>query len=163
MPPSPSSPPRRLPPRLTREGYERLQERSVDIRDRRLPDIRPLLVESERDERVVADFERLMQEADAIDALLAEAQIIVIDPSQLGDGVVLGMRVHVTLENGLEEWVRPVHPDEAFLDEERISATSPLAEALMGAGAGDTVMVQAPTGAWPCRVLAIDLSGVASE
>ena len=43
-----------------------------------------------------------------------------------------------------DAWVRPVHPDEAFLDEERISATSPLAIALVGARTGHTVWVDAP-------------------
>ncbi len=122
--------------------------------------MRPLLVETERDERVVADFERLLLEADSLDALLAEAQVIAIDPVAVDGRVELGMRVHVTLHEGAEAWVRPVHPDEAFLDEERISATSPLAIALVGARAGHTVWVDAPTGAWPCQVLAIDLDGV---
>ena len=39
----------------------------------------------------------------------------------------------------------------AFLDDERISATSPLAIALLGARTGHTVWVDAPTGAWPCE------------
>ena len=33
----------------------------------------------------------------------------------------LGMRVEVVLEDGTTEWVRPVHPDEAFLDDERVA------------------------------------------
>lgn len=147
-------------PQLTRQGYEQLQERVEDIRERRLPEMRPLLVETERDERVVAEFERLMEEASAVDALLAQADIISIEPAALADGITVGMRARVTLEDGVEEWVRPVHPEEGFLDEERISATSPLALALFGAVVGDTVMVQAPTGQWPCKVLEIDLSGV---
>ena len=146
---------------LTREGYDRLDERVRDIRERRLPDMRPLLIESERDERIVAEFERLTEEAVALDLLLGRADVISIDPANADGGVVLGVRVHVVLEDGTEAWVRPVHPTEAFLDEERISATSPIAVALMGAVPGDEVLVQAPTGDWPCRVLAVDLSGVA--
>jgi hypothetical protein len=34
---------------------------------------------------------------------------------------------------------------------------------LMGARVGHTVWVDAPTGAWPCEVLAIDLQGVADQ
>ena len=81
-------------------------------------------------------------------------------PDAAGRRAVLGMRVRVVLEDGETAWVRPVHPDEAFLDDERISATSPLAIALMGARVGHTVWVDAPTGAWPCEVLEIDLTGV---
>lgn len=149
-------------PQLTRAGYDQLQQRAADIRDRRLPDMRPLLVETERDERVVAEFERLLAEATGIDTLLAQADVIAIDPVAVDGRVDLGMRVQVVLEDGSTEWVRPVHPDEAFLDDERISATSPLAIALIGARAGHTVWVDAPTGAWPCQVLAIDLEGVAA-
>jgi Transcription elongation factor, GreA/GreB, C-term len=130
-------------PQLTRAGIDQLEQRVVDIRERRLPEMRPLLIESERDERVVAEFERLIEEADGIEALLAQAQPIAIDPLTV-DG-------------------RPVHPEEAFLDEERISASSPLALAIVGAQAGETVWVDAPTGAWPCEVLGYDLEGVALE
>lgn len=147
-------------PQLTREGYDQLLERATDIRERRLPEMRPLLVENERDERIVAEFERLIEESALIDALLAQADIISLDPAAVADGISLGMRAHVTLERGAKAWVRPVHPDEGFLDEERVSATSPLALALYGAHVGDTVMVQAPTGEWPCKVLDIDLTGV---
>lgn len=150
-------------PQLTREGYDRLEERAADIRERRLPDMRPLLVEAERDERVVAEFERLLDEANSIDTLLAQADVIGIDPVGVDGRVDLGMRVEVVLEDGTTAWVRPVHPDEAFLDDERISATAPLAVALIGARAGHTVWVDAPTGAWPCQVLTIDLAGVALE
>jgi transcription elongation GreA/GreB family factor len=154
---------RRGRPQLTRAGYDQLEQRAADIRDRRLPDMRPLLVETERDERVVAEFERLLAEATEIDTLLAQAQVIAIDPVAVDGRVDLGMRVQVVLEDGSPEWVRPVHPEEAFLDDERISATSPLAIALIGARAGHTVWVDAPTGAWPCQVLAIDLDGVTAE
>jgi transcription elongation GreA/GreB family factor len=150
-------------PQLTRAGIEQLEQRVVDIRERRLPEMRPLLVESERDERVVAEFERLIEEANSIDAILAQAEPIAIDPVSVDGRVTLGMRVRVTLEDGITAWVRPVHPEEAFLDEERISATSPLAIAIVGARAGHTVWVDAPTGAWPCEVLAYDLDGVSAE
>ncbi len=150
-------------PQLTREGYDRLQERVLDIRDRQLPEMRPLLIETERDERIVAEFERLIEEAGIIDALLAQADVISINADDVANGISLGMRAQVTLEDGSKEWVRPVHPDEGFLDEERISVTSPLALALLGASAGDTVMVQAPTGDWPCKVLAISLDGVLAD
>lgn len=150
-------------PQLTREGLVQLEERARDIRERRLPELRPLLVETERDERVVADFERLTAEATEIDVLLAQADVIEIDPASADGRVALGMRVLVTLEDGAEEWVRPVHPDEAFLDEERISATSPLAIALLDSRSGHKVWVDAPGGAWPCHVLAVDLAGVAAQ
>jgi transcription elongation GreA/GreB family factor len=143
-------------PRLTPGGYGRIAERIVTIRGTQLPEMLPLLIERERDERDVAEFERLMHEADSLEALLAEAQILADDPVGFEGRVDIGMRVHITLADGSEAWVRPVHPEEAFLDEERISVTSPLATALLGARASQVVWVAAPAGVWACTVLAID-------
>lgn len=143
-------------PRLTPGGYARIAERLRDITEHRLPQMRPLLVDRERDERDVAEFERLLAEAGSLTALLAQAQIIIDDPAGFEGRVGLGMRVHVTLANGSKAWVRPVHPAEAFLDEERISMTSPLGLALMGARAKHVVWVGAPAGVWACTVLTID-------
>ena len=72
-----------------------------------------------------------------------------------GPEVGLGSRVLLRLAGGVEEWVRPVHPVEAFLDEERISATSPLSQALLGASVGQTVTVHGPSSTWRCRVVEV--------
>lgn len=141
-------------PRLTAEGYAMIEQRLADIRDRRLPELRPLLVEHERDERDVAQFEALLAEEARWQALLAEAEVL---PDLPAEGtVVLGSRVRVTLADGSKAWVRPVHPTEAFLDDERISITSPLGSALMGARPGDVLKVAAPVGEWECSVLSIE-------
>jgi transcription elongation GreA/GreB family factor len=141
-------------PRLTAEGYAMIEARVADIRDRRLPELRPLLVEHERDERDVAQFEALLAEQARWEALLAEAEILSTLPA---DGTVaLGSRVRVTLADGSKAWVRPVHPAEAFLDDERISITSPLGSALIGARPRDVLTVAAPVGRWECTVLSIE-------
>lgn len=147
-------------PRLTPGGYASIAERLQDITEQRLPQMRPLLVDRERDERDVAEFERLLQEAHSLEALLAEAQIILDDPERFEGRAELGMRVHVVLADGSTAWVRPVHPAEAFLDDERISVTSPLGMALIGARASHVVWVGAPAGVWGCTVLTIDPSPV---
>lgn len=141
-------------PRLTAEGYSMIEARLADIRDRRLPELRPLLVEHERDERDVAQFEALLAEEAKWQALLAEAEVLPDLPSE--GTVVLGSRVRVTLADGSKAWVRPVHPAEAFLDDERISITSPLGSAIMGARPGDVLKVAAPVGEWECSVLSIE-------
>ncbi|MBU6245660.1 MAG: GreA/GreB family elongation factor [Actinomycetales bacterium] len=145
-------------PQLTADGRRLLQERLAQLRQERLTELRPLLAEQERDERIVADFERLMAQADEIEALVASADVIDDDPAAHDGRVDLGMRVQVRIF-GEETWIRPVHPQEAFLDEERVSAASPIAIALMGARAGHTVWVDSPTGAWPCEVLAVAPAG----
>ena len=71
-------------------------------------------------------------------------------------GVGIGVRARVTLADGNTAWVRPVHPAEAYLDDERISISSPLGSALLGAAPGDVVTVEAPIGSWQCRVEAVE-------
>jgi transcription elongation GreA/GreB family factor len=51
--------------------------------------------------------------------------------------------------------VRVVDPVEAFLDDERISSSSPLAVALLGHAVGDQCPVHAPSGVWTATVLGI--------
>lgn len=138
---------------LTPEGRTKLQERMVELADEVLPAMRPLLVEDERDERVVADFERLQAEHDRLGVLLGTSGTL--DPTSLGEEIVLGSRVAITDADGARLIVRVVDPVEAFLDDERISSTSPLAVALLGHRPGDTCPVQAPSGVWTATVLAV--------
>ena len=139
--------------RLTTEGRARLNERMVELANEVLPAMRPLLVEDERDERVVADFERLQAEHDRLAVLLGTAGDI--DESTLGESIALGSRVAFADAEGLRRVVRIVDPVEAFLDDERISATSPLAVALLGHAVGDECPVKAPSGVWLATVLAV--------
>lgn len=144
-------------PLVTRSGAQLLAERAADLRHRRLGDLVPLLVERDRDERHVAEFELLLAQADRLDAFLASADIVEINSAKFDGQVGLGMRVRVRLADSSIDWVRPVHPVEAGLDNERICITSPLGTALNGARLGDDVVVDAPVGRWSCRILAVDL------
>ena len=151
---------RRGRPLITPLGREQLEARITDIRERRLAELRPLLVEHERDERYVAQFEKLLEEAQIIERFLAEATDITIDPRRYDGRVVLGSRVLVELPDGGQAWVVPVHPREAVLDDERISAESPLGSAILGLSAGGSVTVHAPTGPWQAKVVEVDISGI---
>jgi transcription elongation factor GreA len=138
---------------LTQEGRDLLAARMAELADDVLPAMRPLLVEEERDERVVADFERLQAEHDRLAVLLGTSGIL--DTAALGDVVVLGSRVTFTDHDGKTRVVRIVDPVEAFLDDERVSSTSPLAVALLGHTVGDACVVQAPAGEWTATVVAV--------
>ncbi len=146
-------------PLLTVDGRRLLAARAEELRTGTLAQLRPLLAEAGRDERIVAEFERTQSEVDRLEQLLAEAGTIDLDADAFDGRIELGSRVRVELPDGEQLVVRLVHPDEAFLDEERISALSPLATALLGARAGHTVWVAAPTGPWPALVAEIDLGG----
>lgn len=138
---------------LTPEGRDRLSARMAELADEVLPAMRPLLVEDERDERVVADFERYQAEHDRLSVLLGTSGTL--EPSASGEEIALGSRVAITGSDGQRQIVRIVDPQEAFLDEERISSTSPLAIALLGHSVGDRCTVAAPAGDWTAEVLAV--------
>jgi transcription elongation GreA/GreB family factor len=136
---------------LTADGLELLARRAAHLREVVLPELRPHLVARERDERVVADFERLSAEAARLDRIVATTTVL---PAYPEDGIVHpGSRVLIELPDGETEWVRPVHDVEAFLDDERVSLASPLSRALLGARVTDVVEVDGPSGTWACRVL----------
>ena len=137
---------------LTVEGRALLSERARYLRDVALPDLRPHLVARERDERVVADFERLSAEAEWLERVVATAGAL---PAYDDDEVHLGSRVLIEMPDGERTWVRPVHAVEAFLDDERVSLASPVSQALLGARPGDLVPVEGPAGTWSCSVVEV--------
>lgn len=138
---------------VTIRGRRLIEERIADIRERRLAELRPLLVEHERDERYVTEFENLLEEAARWEAFLSEAKVLDPTSAVKSGRVDLGVRVRVRTQKGDEIWVIPVHPAEAFLDDERISVASPLGSAILGARKGETVEVDAPVGIWQCTIL----------
>jgi transcription elongation factor GreA len=137
---------------LTTGGRLLMAERLRHLRDVAIPALVPLLADRERDERDTAEFERLTAEADRLDHLLATAGTVV--PSASGT-VELGSRVLLRLARGVQEWVRPVHPLEATLDDERISMLSPLSRALLGAAVGQTITIHGPAATWKATILEI--------
>lgn len=144
-------------PQLTAQGVAMIEERIRDIEQRRLVELRPLLVDEDRDERDVAAFESLLLEAELWQRLIAQSKILTLPEGGFDGKVSLGVRVQLLVPEG-ELWVTPVHPAEAFLDDERVSVDSPLGSALIGKGPGDTAEIQAPRGAWQCTVVQTDPS-----
>jgi transcription elongation factor GreA len=137
---------------LTDDGLARLAERLVFLQDVALPELRPLLTARERDERDVATFERFLAEAQWLESVLGRASEL---PPPDVDAVGIGSRVQLATPDGEHTWVRPVHPVEAALDDERISMTSPVSQAILGARVGDVVVVNGPAGEWVCEIVEI--------
>lgn len=142
-------------PQLTAQGIELIEARIRDIHERRLPELRPLLVEDERDERDVAAFESLLLEAELWQRLIAQSTTLSIPAEDFDGSVSLGVRVQLRVPDG-DLWVIPVHPAEAFLDDERVSVESPLGSALIGKRPGETVDIEAPRGSWQCTIVRTD-------
>lgn len=144
-------------PQLTAQGVALIEQRIRDIEERRLAELRPLLVDEDRDERDVAAFESLLLEAELWQRLIAQSAVLSVEEQEFDGTVSLGVRVQLRVPEG-ELWVTPVHPAEAFLDDERVSVESPLGSALIGKRPGDTVDIQAPRGSWQCTIVQTDPS-----
>jgi transcription elongation factor GreA len=144
-------------PHLTSQGVELIEARIRDIQERRLAELRPLLVDEDRDERDVAAFESLLLEAELWQRLIAQSKTLRVAEADFEGTVTLGVRVQLRVPEG-DLWVTPVHPAEAFFDDERVSVESPLGAALIGKRPGDTVDIDAPRGAWQCTILKTDPS-----
>ena len=78
---------------------------------------------------------------------------VVVETDTSSGTVTFGASVRVTdLESGREQTFTIVGPTEADLKTGRLSAESPVAQALLGAGPGDEVAVQTPRGERRWRV-----------
>jgi transcription elongation GreA/GreB family factor len=141
--------------RLTPDGRLLMEVRLAQLVEAEIPAVRDQYAEDDGTE-VAGRLERLCVEALWLRRVLDTAATL---PPPSGDRVELGSYVRLRLTEGEGEgegtWVRPVHPVEAFLDDERLPATTPLARALLGAHEGDTVTVEGPGEPWTVTVLEI--------
>lgn len=142
-------------PALTQEGRDALLARAERLRREVLEPLRPHLIGPERDERDVADFERALAEIERLEAVVAASTELPRPATGRRARVAPGARVEIRDAVGDRVWVRPVHPEEATIDDERISWDSPLGSALLGMTVGDTLDVPSPRGSWTCEVLRI--------
>lgn len=142
-------------PAFTAAGRVALAERVERLRSDVLDPLRPLLVGHERDERDVAAFERTLAEIERLERLLAASVELEKPPTGRAARVAPGALVDVREEGGETLSVRPVHPEEATIDDERISWDSPLGRALIGARVGESVEVPSPRGRWVGEVVRI--------
>lgn len=142
-------------PAFTPAGRDALAERAEHLRVDVLGPLRLLLVGPDRDERDVAAFERTLADIERLERLLAAS--VVLDKPRTGRAasVAPGALVDVREEGGETLTVRPVHPEEATIDDERISWDSPLGRALIGARVGERVEVPSPRGRWIGEVVRI--------
>jgi len=145
----------RVTPALTEEGRRALEERMERLRTDVLDPLRPHLIGPERDERDVAEFERALAEIERLQAVIAASVELPTPPTGKRARVAPGALVEIRDASGDKVRVRPVHPEEATIDDERISWDSPLGSALLGAAVGDLLEVPSPRGSWSCEVVRI--------
>lgn len=143
------------PPALTEDGRKALRARIERLHADVLDPLRPHLIGPERDERDVAEFERALAEIERLEAIIAASVELPNPPTGRRARIAPGALVEIRDASGDKVRVRPVHPEEATIDDERISWDSPLGRTLMGASVGDRLQVPSPRGSWTCEVVRI--------
>jgi transcription elongation factor GreA len=141
-------------PLLTEEGRRRLAERLRRLRDETLPELTAALDQSDHDPAVQADLDLASKEVGRLAHLLENARSITEIPED-PDVVQLGDWVTVRTDEGETSRYLIVHPAEAMVDRQRVSADSPLAIAVLSRRVGDLVEVKAPGGRYRCRIVEV--------
>ena len=139
-------------PILTATG-RRLLERRIARFDRAMAELRSAIDDPESRTEAVAEYLRNIRARDHLRKVLREAELVedafADDPAV----VEVGDRVIIRRDDGAAERYILVHPEEAAVDNERISIESPLARALLSRRVGEIVSVVAPRVSYSCRIL----------
>jgi len=140
---------------MTADGFQRLEEELRHLKLNERPAVIRQIAEAREhgDLSENAEYHAARERQSFIEGRVAEledkiARAEVIDVSKLsGKQVKFGATITVVDEDTDEKnSYQIVGPDEADVREKRLSITSPLARALIGKKAGDTVEVTTPNG-----------------
>ena len=151
---------------MSQEGYDKLVAELHQMESVELPQVREAIAEARDKGDLSENFEyhaakreqsRLLGRIRFKQRVLANARII--DMSRLSsDTVQLLCKVEMTnLANNSRMTYTIASPHEANLREGKISVNSPIAKALLGHKAGDTVEVRVPAGSLRLRIESIRL------
>lgn len=140
---------------MSQEGYDKLVAELKQLENVELPQVRDAIAEARDKGDLSENFEyhaakreqgRLLGRIRFMQRVLENARVL--DTTLLkGDGVQLLSRVTMTnTANGATMTYTIVSPHEANLREGKISIKSPIAQALLGRKAGQSVSVRVPAG-----------------
>ena len=152
---------------MSQEGYDKLVAELRQLESVELPQVREAISEARDKGDLSENFEyhaakreqgRLLGRIRFMQRVLEHARVI--DMSRLGaDTVGLLTKVEMTnLANNRRMSYIIASPHEANLREGKISIQSPIAQALLGKKAGDTVEVRVPIGIQRLRIESIQLA-----
>ncbi|HEX4260441.1 MAG TPA: transcription elongation factor GreA [Acetobacteraceae bacterium] len=149
---------------MTGPGLQRLEDELRQLRSTERPAVIRAIAEARThgDLSENAEYHAARERQSFIEGRIAELEEIVssaevIDPATLsGDNVKFGAHVRlVDEENDREATYQIVGQHEADIKQGRLSVSSPLAKALIGKKAGDTVSVPAPGGDKTYEILGV--------
>ena len=153
---------------ITPDGLKKLQEELRRLKSVERPKVIEAISEARGHGDITenAEYEAAKEQQAFLEKKIREienriANANVVDPSTMStDKVVFGVQVTVQdLESGEEVSYQIVGTDEADVEAQRISITSPVARALIGKRVGDVVQVQIPRGLLELEVMDITLPG----
>jgi len=138
---------------LTAVGRTRLEGELIELRDVKMRDLYRSVQDANSNNEASdsGEYEEIKDELVYTEArvrdleqLLEHAEVLEEGSS---DGVIgLGSRVTVKFDDGeTESWIL-VTPEEASLPDGSVSTDSPVGHALLGASAGDAILVKTPGG-----------------
>jgi transcription elongation factor GreA len=142
------------PPLLTEEGRKRLEERARRLETETIPTVLAAIEETEDDLSLQLEHDLAVRELEQLKYVLETARSIDEIPDD-PDVVQIGDWVTIKTEDGETARHLLVHPAEAVLDANRVSAESPLAHAVLGGRVGDEVIIQAPSGPYPAKIVEV--------
>jgi transcription elongation factor GreA len=154
---------------MTSGGYVRLEEELKRLRNDERPAVIKALAEAREhgDLSENAEYHAARERQSFIEGRMLEiedklARAAIIDISQQGGSTIqFGAQVKLVDEETDEEVVyQIVGPEEAEIQQGLLSIASPLAKALLGKEAGDSVEVTTPRGVRYFEVLSVDFGEV---
>lgn len=148
---------------ITKRGAEMMKEELHRLKTKDRPAVINAIAEAraQGDLSENAEYDAAKERQSFIEGRIADLEgklgaAQIIDPALLdADGrIVFGSTVDLEdLESGEKVAYQIVGVDEADIKENKVSVTSPIARALIGKHAGDTIEVQAPSGVREYEVL----------
>jgi transcription elongation factor GreA len=147
---------------ITKQGLETLKvelDNLVNVKRPKLVD-RLSNARSQGDLTENSDYHNAKDELELLDGRIEELQevvseAVVVQGSTNGNGIAIGTKVTVRV-NGQSMLYHIVGEWEADPMQKKISHTSPLGQALVGKGKGDSVEVEAPVGKVKYEIVSVE-------
>ena len=148
---------------LTREGYQKLQDELEKLRTEKRQEVADRLREAADGEDLIenAEYEAAKNEQAFVEGRIKELEILlatakIIEEKDSAGAVQVGSSVVISeVGSRSKETYTIVGAAEADPSEGRISNESPLGRALLTHKAGETVVVDAPEGAYSVKIIEV--------
>ena len=147
---------------LTQEGLEQIQEELNKLRN----EDRPRIIQAIKDARAQGDLSenaeydaardeqaKTEERIKELEYIVENANVVKASKSKVGIGSVVTV---LYVDDDEEEEYKMVGETEVDIDNNKISANSPIGKAIFGQKAGETVSVEAPNGSYDLKIVSIN-------